>query len=60
MSAPPVGFNVELFKRRGVLSNGFCSEPHPDEQYVWCRRQPGHTGQHAAFVFSIRTPTAWH
>ena len=30
-----------------------------DAPTVFCRRRDGHDGDHAAFVFSIRTPDHW-
>lgn len=54
------GFNPEIFKRPGgVDARIFCSHPHPTDQFAWCRRQPGHPGEHAAFTFSIKHPETW-
>jgi hypothetical protein len=50
---------IKVFERPGgFLARYFCSSPHPSE-HVWCRRQPGHAGNHSAFVFSISTPEEW-
>lgn len=43
----------------GVFGRTFCSARHPNADGVWCRRQPHHDGDHAAYVFSIRTPESW-
>lgn len=43
----------------GVQGKSFCSSPHPTDQYVWCRRQPGHDGDCAAYAFSIIEPDTW-
>jgi hypothetical protein len=32
---------------------------HPLGGPLQCRRLPGHSGGHAAYVFSIRTPETW-
>ena len=47
----------------------FCSSPHPDHRFtdedgntlpsVFCRRQPGHDGAHAAFIHKISEPEHW-
>ena len=47
-------------KPGGMIAKAYCSAPHPDHPMaVWCRRQPGHPGDHAAYVFSISRPEYW-
>lgn len=42
-----------------VFGRDFCSVMHPTEEGVYCRRQPGHPGDHAAFVHKITEPESW-
>ena len=55
-------------KPGGVDVRNSCSAPHPENpddpndtaaEWVWCRRRPGHDGDHAAYVFSVITPEYW-
>jgi hypothetical protein len=57
----------------GVLGQGFCSAPHPDnpplpgpdeydkpdQTWAWCRRLPHAEGPHRAYTFSIKEPEEW-
>jgi hypothetical protein len=43
----------------GVWGEIFCSKPHPTRPDVWCRRQPHHSGDCAAFTFKISQPEHW-
>lgn len=39
--------------------NTFCSQRHPTNPDVYCRRMPNHPDDHAAFIHSITTPQSW-
>lgn len=55
-----VGFNPEIFKRPGGVDGRiFCSSPHPTDTFAWCRKMPGHSGDHAAFTFKISDLSTW-
>jgi len=43
----------------GVYGTHYCSAPHPTADGVYCRRQPGHDGDHAAYTFSMLHPDRW-
>lgn len=36
-----------------------CLSQHPADSSVKCRRLAGHSGDHSAFTYSVRTPTLW-
>lgn len=42
-----------------IFGSRFCSSPHPSAPHVYCRRQPGHPGDHAAYVHKISQPESW-
>lgn len=41
------------------MGSSFCSSKHPSKEFVYCRRQKKHPGDHAAYVFSITEPESW-
>jgi hypothetical protein len=47
-----IGWPDNLFK------STYCSTPHPSGD-AWCRRQPGHPGDHSAFIHKISEPETW-
>jgi hypothetical protein len=53
--------SVEVVHKRdgGLYGRFYCSAAHHTRNDVWCRRQPGHDGDHAAFVFLISKPEYW-
>jgi len=42
-----------------IFGSHFCSSPHPTASGVYCRRQPEHEGDHAAYVHKISQPESW-
>lgn len=51
---------LSMYRRAGgVFGKDFCSSPHPDKPFTFCRRMPHTDGDHAAFTHLISAPETW-